>query len=114
MQGRHSFGGRVIIKDAQDDVVVGTIDRSDKGLRTAKHHLTFGSADVSVCAVHAYIGMCLKVNVEFHINAPKSAALAQASHEIPLPNQNPSPGCRGIRPSGIAARGSRAYVVRPD
>jgi hypothetical protein len=75
-QRRHSFGRRVIIKDAQDDVVVGTIDRSDEGLRTAKHDLTFGSADVSVCAVHAYIRMRLKVNVEFHINAAKSAGSA--------------------------------------
>jgi hypothetical protein len=56
----------VIIKDAQDDVALSLIDRSDKRLRAAKHDFAFGSADVSMRAVHAYVGMGLEVDVEFH------------------------------------------------
>ena len=45
---------------------LGLIDRSDKRLCTAKHDLAFGGADVSMRAVHAYVGMGLEVDVEFH------------------------------------------------
>src|ERR1700722_16114569 len=66
MQRRQSFGRRVIVEDAQDDVALGAIERRDERLRTAKHDLALGRADVSMRAVHADIGMSLQVNVELH------------------------------------------------
>jgi hypothetical protein len=65
-QRRNNVGWRVVIKDAQDDVGLGLIDRSDKRLRTPKHNFAFGGTDVSMRAMHAYVGMGLEVDVEFH------------------------------------------------
>jgi hypothetical protein len=69
----------MVVEDAQDDIALGSVDRRDEGLRTAKHDFTLRGTHVSMPPMHVQIGMRLQMDVKFH-GTEQHSGPEKASH----------------------------------